>query len=268
MKVLKSIVGRSDNSKIVVQLPEPLQINANKRHALQLYSFIYSNAFANIISKNSYDMKVSPNGSWSLSYNGTALTFPEATFTTPAIGEIKDITDFIAKHINDYIKTTLSLPQDVEVIKFEETNFGRMKIIFSAECTDINFNYQSILSSDYLGKFNDNLTSPETTSPKMPTVAPFNRVNLNCSLVGNSSYVMNENGQMVPSQVIASLNSAGGAFEMFDWAANVPVIYPINLSNSLTGMQFELRDEFNKALSQLPDTTCDFSVWIAILEEI
>lgn len=268
MKVLKSIIARSNDTIINVQLTEPLTVNTSKKHAIQLYSFMYSNVFANIVSKNAYDMKVSPNNSWTLTYNGTNITISEATYTTPAIGELTDIYKFITQTVNEAIKTQTGASGDIEAMKMELSNYGKCIVSFTSSCSNINFTNQSILSSNYCGNFTSSLTSSTNTSPKMPSVSTYNRINLNCSLVGNSSYVMDENDKMQASQVIASQTSAGKAFEMFDWTASVPVVYPITLSNTLYGFKFELRDEFNNKLQQLTDSMTDFSVWIAILEEI
>lgn len=254
-KVVRSFVLKSNKTKNDVVLTIPLMLDPNKEYSMRLMSFRFQNVFCNLIG----DITVSPSNSWTYTYNGTNYTIQQSSFLTPAIGELNILYSWMKNIIMDQCNCN-----DNE-ITIMINSYGKLDFSFSNNFSNINF-VGGCLSTNYFGMVNS-ITNNETTSRQMPIVSEYNSILLSCSLVGNSCFVQNNDGNLVNTATIVSVNSALSPFELADWSSVQILEFPLNSGSSITGFTVELRDDNNKELVMLPNSTTDFNCWLEIIEK-
>lgn len=255
-KVIRSFILKTNGTRNNVNLDVPVNLNPNKEYFLQLMSFRFQNVFCNLVNS----IIASPNNSWTYTYKGTNYTLPQASYLTPAIGEL----DVLYTWLINLIKTQCNCGESE--INININSYGKIDYSFSNNFTNINFS-GGCLSSDYFGKM-DSINSNESTSPVMPIVSKFNSLLLVCSLCGNTTYVQDSNNNLSPTSVICSVNAALEPFEMVDYSAIQQIMFPMNSGTNITGFTCELRDDNNNDLTVLEGATTDFNLWIQIVERI
>lgn len=255
-KVIRSFILKTNGTRNEVNLTTPVNLNPNKEYYLRLLSFRFQNIFCNLVGS----IVVSPGNSWTYTYNGTNYTLPEASYLTPAIGELSVLYSFMSSKIQDQCGCTS------EEIDININNYGKVEFSFGSNFTNINFS-GGCLSLTYFGNINS-ITTNESTSPLMPIVSTFNSILLTCSLVGNTTYVQDANNNLSPTSVICSVSAALQPFELVDYSALQSIVFLLNSGTIITGFTCELRDDNNKDLIPLESATTDFNLWIEIVELI
>lgn len=254
-KVIRSFILKTNSTRNNINLNVPVSLNPNKEYYVKLMSFRFSNVFCNLVG----DIIVSPNGTWTYTYNGTDYTIPQSSYLTPGIGELDVVYNFLI----DIIKDQCNCGENEISIKIN--SYGKIDFVFSSNFTNINF-VGGCLNTDYFGNINS-ITSNDSTSPNMPIVSSFNSILLTCSLVGNTTYVQDSNNTLSPTSVVCSVNAALSPFEMVDYSAIQTILFPMNSGTNITGFTCELRDDNNKELIVLPNANTDFNLWIEIVEK-
>ena len=254
-KVVRSFVLKSNGTRNDVILTIPIMLDPNKEYTMRLMSFRFQNVFCNLIG----DIIVSPGNSWTYTYNGTNYTIQQSNYLTPALSELNVLFSWFI----NIIKTQCNCSD--EEINIMINSYGKIDFSFSSNFTNINFS-GGCLSTNYFGMVNT-ITSNETTSPQMPIVSDFNSILLSCSLVGNACYVQNNEGGLVNTATIVSVNAAMEPFELADWSSVQILEFPLNSGSSITGFTLELRDDNNNELIVLPGSTTDFNCWLEIIEK-
>ena len=254
-KVIRSFVLKTNGTKNDVILTVPILLDPNKEYTLRLLSFRFSNVFANLIG----DIIISPSNSWTYTYNSVNYTIQQASYLTPAIGSL----DVLFSWMKNIIKDQCNCSDDEITIMIN--SYGKIEFSFSNTFTNINF-AGGCLSTNYFGMINS-ITSNESTSPQMPVVSDFNSILLSCSLVGNTSYVQTSQGNLVNTATLVSVSSALSPFEYVEYSALQVIEFYLNSSGSITSFTLELRDDNNKELVMLPNSTTDFNCWLEIIEK-
>ena len=254
-KVVRSFVLKSNSTRNDVVLTIPLMLDPNKEYTLRLMSFRFQNVFCNLVG----DIIASPNNSWTYTYNGTNYTIQQANYLTPAIGELDVLFNWLVNMVR------IQCNCDDDEISIMINSYGKIDFTFSNRFTNINFS-GGCLSTDYFGMINT-INTNESTSPQMPVVSSFNSILLSASLVGNTCFVQDSNGNLVNTATIVSVNAAMEPFELADWSSVQILEFPLNSGSSITGFTVELRDDNNKELTILEGSTTDFNCWLEIIEK-
>lgn len=255
-KVIRSFILKSNSTRNDVILNVPVNLNPNKEYYLKLMSFRFSNVFANLVG----DIVISPNNSWTYTYNNIDYIIPETKYLTPAIGELSVLYSFMKTIIKNQCNCT-----DDEII-ISINNFGKIDFIFSNNFSNINF-VGGCLNLDYFGRIRS-ITTNDTTSTSMPIVSSFNSILLTCSLVGTTTYVQDSSSNLAPTSVMCSVNAATKPFELVDYTSVQPVMFALNSSGNITSFTLELRDDNNKPLIILPGSQTDFNCWLEVVERL
>ena len=255
-QVVRSFILKTDGTRNEIILNIPLNLNPNREYFMKLMSFRFQNVFCNFVG----DIIASPNGSWSFTYNGVDYTLLEKRYLTPAIG---DITVLLSWLKNMIVKVSNCGEDEVNI---NINNYGKIEYIFSTNFTNINL-VGGCLSTTYFG-YTNSITSNETISSLMPVISQFNSILLSCSLVGNSCFVQDNNGNLSNTSVICSVNAALDAFENVDYVAVQEILFPMNSGSTISSFTLELRDDNNNELTTLEGSTTDFNVWIEVLERV
>lgn len=255
-KVIRSFILKTNSTRNDVILNVPVNLNPNKEYYLKLMSFRFSNVFANLVG----DIIISPNNTWTYTYNNIDYTIPESRYLTPALGEL----DVLYNWMKTIIKNQCNCTDDEITISIN--SYGKIDFIFSSNFSNINF-VGGCLNLNYFGKIGS-ITTNDTTSINIPVVSSFNSILLTCSLVGSSTYVQNESGSLSPTSVICSVNAATKPFELLDYTAVQAVMFPLNSASNITAFTCELRDDNNLPLTQLPGSSTDYNLWLEIVERL
>lgn len=255
-KVIRSFILKTNSMRNDVILTVPVNLNPNKDYYLKLMSFRFSNVFANVVG----DVVVSPNNSWTYTYNNVDYIIPETSFVTPAIAEL----DVLYNWMKTVIKNQCNCNDDEITISIN--GYGKMDCVFSSNFSDINF-VDGCLNTDYFAQIGS-ITSNDTTSSRMPVVSAFNSIILTCSLVNNTAYVQTNENALLPTSVLCSVNAATSPFELVDYSAINNIMFPLSAGSSITGFTVELRDDNNNPLTILPGSTTDFCCWIQVCEVV
>lgn len=255
-KVIRSFILKTNGTRNNVNLDVPIQLNPNKEYFLKLMSFRFQNVFCNLVGS----IIASPNDSWTYDYKGTTYTLPQASYLTPAIGEL----DVLYSWLINLIRTQCNCEDDE--ISININSYGKIDYSFSNNFTNINFN-GGCLDTDYFGQ-TGSITSNDSTSNLMPIVSNFNSILLTSSLVSNTTLTQDSNNNLIPTSVICSVNAALEPFEMVDYAAIQQIMFPMDSGTNITQFVCELRDDNNLDLTVLEGSTTDFNLWIEIVERV
>lgn len=256
-KVIRSFILKTNGTRNNINLNVPVILNPNKEYFVKLMSFRFQNVFCNLVGS----IIASPNNSWTYTYKGTDYTLNEASYLTPAIGEL----DVLYSWLINLIQTQCNCEDNEITININ--NYGKIDYSFSNNFTNINFS-GGCLTTDYFGQ-TESIFTNDSTSPQMPIVSNFNSILLACSgLVGNNTYVQDSDNNLIPSSVICSVNAALEPFELVDYAAIQQIMFPMDSGTNITGFVCELRDDNNNELTILPSSTTDFNVWLEIVERV
>lgn len=255
-KVIRSFILKTNGTRNNVNLSVPVNLNPNKEYFVKLMSFRFQNVFCNLVGS----IIASPNNSWTYTYKGTDYTINEASYLTPAIGELDVLYTWIINMI------TKQCNCEENEINININNYGKIDFSFSNNFTNINFN-GGCLNLDYFGQI-QTINTNDSTSPNMPIVSTFNSILLTCSLVGNTTYVQDSNNNLAPTSVICSVSAALEPFEMVDYAAIQQIMFGMDSGTNITNFICELRDDNNNDLTILEGSTTDFNLWIEIVERV
>lgn len=258
-RVVRSFILKSNGTRNDVQLNIPLTLNPNKNYYLKLLSFRFSNVFCNVTEPIIF----SPGGTWTI--NNQAL--PEAVFQTPALVDLSSLYSWFSE------KTGVAQAGDKPVynLTLSINDYGRLAFVLDGNVTQISMS-GGCLDTMFFGRVNsltgNNLTGGTFTSDQMPSVSTFNSIVLSCSLVGNSSYIQTSNGALQTTSAISSVSAAVNPFDTVDYAANQPILFPLNNANIINNFTVEMRDDDNNPLTVLPGATTDFNIWFEVIELI
>ena len=256
--VVRSFILKSNGTRNDVQLNIPMTLNPNKHSYLKLLSFRFSNVFCNVTEP----IVFSPGGTWTL--NNQPL--PEAIFQTPALVDLTTMYTWFSEQCG-------VLNEEGEEKKYRIAlsinEYGRLAFVLDSSITQISMN-GGCLNTMYFGRveslIGSGLSGGTFTSDQMPSVATFNSIVLSCSLVGNSSYIQTSSGALQTTSAISSVSAAVNPFETVDYAANQPILFPLNSANIINNFTVEMRDDDNNSLTVLPGATTDFNIWFEIVE--
>lgn len=256
--VVRSFILKTDGTRNNVQLDIPLTLNPNKNYYLKLLSFRFSNVFCNVIDP----IVFSPGGTWTL--NGTAL--PQQVFQTPALVDLTTLYTWFSECCG-------VLNEEGEEKKYRVAlslnSYGRLEFTLDSSVTSISMT-GGCLDTMYFGKVHEligtGITGGVYTSEQMPSVSSFNSIVLSCSLAGNASFIQTSDGRLQTTSAIASVSAAVNPFELIDYAANQPILFPLNSASIINNFVVEMRDDENQMLTVLPGATTDFNIWFEIIE--
>jgi hypothetical protein len=258
--VVRSFILKTSGTRNNVQLNIPMTLNPNKNYYLKLLSFRFSNVFCNVTEP----IVFSPGGTWTL--NNQAL--PEAIFQTPALVDLNTIYNWFSEKCG--IARTEG-DKTIYNITLSINEYGRLAFALDSTITQISMN-GGCLNTMYFGRveslIGSSLTGGTFTSDQMPSVSSFNSIVLSCSLVGNSSYIQTSSGALQTTSAISSVSAAVNPFETVDYAANQPILFPLNNASVINNFTVEMRDDDNNTLTVLPGATTDFNIWFEIIELI
>lgn len=255
-QVVRSFILKTNSTRNEVILNIPLSLNPNKEYFMKLMSFRFQNVFCNFVG----NIIASPNNTWTFTYKGIDYTLPERRYLTPAMGDITVLLAWLKNMIQKACNC-----EDKEV-NINVNNYGKIEYSFSNNFTNINF-VAGCLSTTYFG-YTDYINSNDTVSRLMPVISSFNSILLSCSLVGNSCFVQDNNGNLTNTSVICSVNAAVEPFENVDYVAIQEILFPMNSGSNISSFVCELRDDNNNELTILEGSTTDFNVWLEILERV
>lgn len=253
-RVVRSFILKSNSTRNEVILNIPLNLNPNKAYFMRLMSFRFQNVFCNFVG----DIIASPNGSWTFTYNGTDYTLPQKSYLTPGMGDINVLLTWFKNMIQQACNCD---PSEITIFV---NNYGKIEYNFSTNFTNINF-VGGCLSTTYFG-YTDSITTNDTISRLMPVISTWNSILLSCSLVGNSCFVQDNDGNLTNTSVICSVNAAVEPFENVDYVAINEVLFPMNSGSSVSSFVCMLKDDNNQELIQLEGSTTDFNLWIEVIE--
>ena len=256
--VVRSFILKTNGTRNDVQLNIPLTLNPNRNYYLKLLSFRFSNVFCNVTEPIIF----SPGGTWTL--NNQPL--PEVVFQTPALVDLNAL--------YTWFSTCCGVVNGEEeepkyTVKLSINDYGRLAFTLDSSITQISMN-GGCLDTMYFGWVKSltgsSLSGGTFTSEQMPSVSNFNSIVLSCSLVGNSSYIQTSSGTLQTTSAISSVSAAVDPFETVDYAANQPILFPLNSANIINNFTVEMRDDDNNSLTVLPGSTTDFNIWFEIVE--
>ena len=256
--VVRSFILKTDGTRNNVQLDIPLTLNPNKNYYLKLLSFRFSNVFCNVIEPVIF----SPSGTWTL--NGVAL--PERIFQTPALVDLKTLYTWFSECCG-------TIEGEEEETRYAITPalnaYGRVSFTLDQSVTSLSMT-GGCLDTMYFGNVHELIGSDITggvyTSDQMPSVSSFNSIVLSCSLAGNASFIQTRDGRLQTTSAIASVSAAVDPFALVDYAANQPILFPLNSASIINNFVVEMRDDENQNLTILPGSTTDFNIWFEIIE--
>lgn len=256
--VVRSFILKTNGTRNNVQLDIPLTLNPNKNYYLKLLSFRFSNVFCNVVEPIIF----SPGGTWTL--NGQALA--QQVFQTPALVDLKTLYTWFSECcgvINE------GEEEKKYRIALSLNAYGRLDFTLDSSVTSISMT-GGCLDTMYFGNVHElignNITGGVYTSDQMPSVSSFNSIVLSCSLVGNASFIQTSDGRLQTTSAIASVSAAVNPFALVDYAANQPILFPLNSTTVVNNFVVEMRDDENQTLTVLPGSTTDFNIWFEIIE--
>lgn len=256
--VVRSFILKTDGTRNNVQLDIPLTLNPNKNYYLKLLSFRFSNVFCNVVEPIIF----SPGGTWTL--NGQAL--PQQVFQTPALVDLATLYTWFSECcgvVNE------GEEEKKYRIALSLNAYGRLDFTLDSSVTSISMT-GGCLDTMYFGKVHElignNITGGVYTSDQMPSVSSFNSIVLSCSLAGNASFIQTSDGRLQTTSAIASVSAAVNPFDLVDYAANQPILFPLNSASIINNFVVEMRDDENNTLTVLPGSTTDFNIWFEIIE--
>lgn len=255
--VVRSFILKSSGTRNNVQLDIPLNLNPNKQYYLKLLSFRFSNVFCNVTEP----IVFSPGGTWTI--NGQPL--PETIFPTPAMVELTNLYTWFSECCQRVFNTE----EPDYSVKLSINSYGRLDFKLDNNITSINMS-GGCLDTMYFGfaheLIGNNIYGGTYTSDQMPSVSRFNSIVLSCSLAGNASFIQTSDGRLQSTSAISSVSAAVNPFDMVDYAANQPILFPLNSTTVVNNFVVEMRDDNNNELTVLPGSTTDFNIWFEIVE--
>lgn len=258
MIVLKSFYLNNKNSYTIdCSLNKPLELmDTHKEYYLQLSQISFVNCVANVT-----EDLVIPASSWMI--NGLYLN--------PGIvigkGQLLSLTE-IYTQLNNYIIQRIG----ENVITFQLNNLtGKCDIIFGGNCTGVNINpANSLLTSNFFG-FNDNdiINNIHITysSSKNINVSEDNQFGLYCNITSSSSYINNNNGDIIESTLIWTDNLISERFGTISLKANIPIYFKIN-NSFLQNFRFSIKRLDSSDFTLVKGVDADFFISFNIVERI
>lgn len=255
-KVIRSFILKTNSVRNDIVLHVPVNLNVNRDYYLKLMSFRFQNVFANLLG----DIVISPNNTWTYTYNNINYIIPETKYLTPALGELT----VLFLWMKTIIKNQCNCGDDEITIAIN--GYGKIDFIFSSNFSNINF-IGGCLNLDYFGQISS-ITSNDTTSLRMPIVSSFNSILLCSSLINNTALVQTSDNTLLPTSVLCSVNAATAPFELVDYSAINNIMFPLSAGSTITSFTLELRDDNNNPLTILPGSTTDFCCWLQVCEAV
>lgn len=258
MIVLKSFYLNNKNSYTIdCSLNKPLELtDTHKEYYLQLSQISFVNCVANVT-----EDLVIPASSWMI--NGLYLN--------PGIvigkGQLLSLTE-IYTQLNNYIIQRIG----ENVITFQLNNLtGKCDIVFGGNCTGVNINpANSLLTSNFFG-FNDNdiinNIHIKYSSSKNISVSEDNQFGLYCNITSSSSYINNNNGDIIESTLIWTDNLISERFGTISLKANIPIYFKIN-NSFLQNFRFSIKRLDSSDFTLVKGVDADFFISFNIVERI
>lgn len=258
MIVLKSFYLNNRNSYTIdCSLNKPLELmDTHKEYYLQLSQISFVNCVANVT-----EDLIIPAGKWMI--NGVYLN--------PGIvvgkGQLLSLPE-IYTQLNNYIIQRLG----ENTITFQLNNLtGKCEIVFGENCASVNIDPSgSLLTTKFFG-FKDtdiiNNTHIKYSSSISISVSEDNQFGLYCNITSSSSYINNDDGEIVESTLIWTDNLISERFGTISLKANIPIYFKIN-NSFLQNFRFSIKRLDSSDFTLVKGVDTDFFVSFNIVERI